>query len=88
MPCAPVPTARKPSPLEGEGRVGGGRGRRTAVAGKNLPAESDVIAPLTPHPTLPLKGGGKETADSSKNETVLPAPSGRPTRESDVRGPL
>jgi lysophospholipase L1-like esterase len=48
-----------PPPLRGRVRVGGGQGTRLRDAGKEtLPAGPQGRAPLTPHPALPLKGGG------------------------------
>ncbi len=52
----------KPSPLEGEGRVGGGQGRGSAIVDRFRPAGLRDRASLTPHPTLPLGGGGEEIA--------------------------
>src|SRR5262249_38990674 len=48
----------RPSPLEGEGGRGATRLGQERGLARNAPKIVDAVRALTPHPTLPLKGGG------------------------------
>src|SRR5579871_3849065 len=76
-------------PLRGRVRVGAVAGEEKAGACGLMPAEPDDSARLTPHPTLPRKGGGRRARGRGRiggppltpAEAAAPsAPAERPAR--------
>src|SRR6185437_4511524 len=51
-----------PPSLEGEGRVGGGRGGRPAAAGTSLPALAEMMPGSPPTLPSPSRGEGEDSA--------------------------